>query len=182
MSGLSLSHYIFHLTSTTTFDDKCPDYHIITYIWNLPPRLMTYVWIIIITLYLTYDIYFHFWRHMSGLSHYNSHMKSATTFDDIYQDYLYHSIIYIWHLLSHLSTYVWIIFITLYLTSDIYNHVWRHMTGLSLSLYSLHLTSTTTFDDICVDYLYHTMNYTLLLPPRLMTYVWIIFITLWITP
>ena len=120
---------------------------------------------------------------MSGLSlsHYSLYITSTSTFDEIYQDYLYHSIIYIWHLLSHLTTYVWIIFITLYHTSDIYNHFWRHMSGLSLSFYELNLASTITVDDLCLDYLYHTIAYIWHLLPRLTTYVWIIFITLWLT-
>ena len=181
MSGLSLSHYDLHWTSTNTSDDR----HMsrLSYLCNLLPRLTTYVRIIIITLWLTLDIYFHVWWLMHGLSfsHYDIHLTFTTTFDDICLDYLYHSMSYIWHLLSRLTTYIWIIFITLYLTFDIYYHFWRHMSVLSVSHYGLHLTSTTTFDDICLDYLYHTMAYTWHLLPRLTTYVWIIFITLYLT-
>jgi len=51
---------------------------------------------------------------MSGLSlsHYNLHLTTTTTLDDICQYYLDHTISYIWHLLQCLSAYVWIIFIT----------------------------------------------------------------------
>jgi uncharacterized protein YozE (UPF0346 family) len=179
MSGLSLSHYIIHLTSITTFDDIWLDYlyHTIAYISHLLPPFTTYNWIIFITLWLTSDFYHHVWRLMSGLSlsHYSLYITSTSTFDEIYQDYLYHSIIYIWHLLSHLTAYVWIIFITLYLTSDINNHVWRHMTGLSLSHYIFHLTFTTFFDDIFPNY--HTIAPIWNLLPRLTTYIRIIFIT-----
>jgi len=52
------------------------------------------------------------------------------------------------------------------------------MSGLSLSHYNLHLTSTTTFDYIYLDYLYHIITYIQHLQPGLTTYVWIIFITL----
>jgi hypothetical protein len=167
------------MKSATTVDDIYQDYlyHSIIYIWHLLSHLTTYAWIIFITLYHTSDINNHVWRHMTGLSlsHYNLYITSTSTFDEIYQDYLYHSIIYIWHLLSHLTAYVWIIFITLYLTSDINNHVWRHMTGLSLSHYIFHLTFTTFFDDIFPNY--HTITPIWNLLPRLTTYIRIIFIT-----
>ena len=162
--------------------------------------MTTYVWIIFITLWITPYFYHHVWWHMSGLSlsHYELHLNSTITFDVTCLDYLYHTMAYTWHLLprmyyiyhtmtyiwllpSRLTTYVWIIFIILWVTSGIYYHGWRLMSGLSLSRYSLHLTSTTTFDDICLDYLYHTMAYTWHLLPRLTTYVGIIFITLWLT-
>ena len=98
---------------------------------------------------------------MSGLSvsHNNLYLTSTSTFDDICLDYLYHTIDYIWHLLQGLATCVRIIFIILYLKSNIYYQAWRPMSGISLSHYSLHLTFTTTFDDICLDYLYHSMSY-----------------------
>jgi hypothetical protein len=152
MSRLSLSHYSLHWTYTTTFDDIFLNYlsYTIAYTWHLLPRLTTYIRII--------------------LSHYNIHLTSTTTFEDICLYSLNHTITYTWHLLPRLMTYVWINLITLQLTSDIYYHVWRHVSGLSLSHYSLHLTSTFTFDDICLDYLYHTVSYIWYLRLRLTTY------------
>jgi len=52
------------------------------------------------------------------------------------------------------------------------------MSGLYLSHYNLHLTSTTTFAYLCLDYVYHPRAYIRYLLLLLTTYVWIIFITL----
>ena len=138
MSGLFLSHYNFHLTSTRRFDDICLDYlyHAIECIWHLLPRLNTYVFIIFISLWLTSDIYFHVWLNMSqlSLSHYELHLTYTTTFN---------------YILSGLSLAHYNLPLTIYF------HGILHMAWLSLSHYTLHLTSTTTFDDICLDYLYN---------------------------
>jgi hypothetical protein len=160
MSGLSLSHYSLHLTSTSTFDAI-----FLYYLYHT----MT-----------TSDIYYHVWRHMPrvSLSHYRLHRKYQTTFEDKYLDILYHTITYIWNIQPRLTTYARIIIITQQLTSDIYYHVWRHISGISFSQYGLHLIFTTTFDCIYLDYFNHTMGYTWHLLPRLTTYVCIILITL----
>ena len=182
MFGLSLSHYILHLTYTATLDVLWKDYlyHTIAYIWQLLPRLTPYFWINFTILWLTSDIYYHVWPHMPrvSLSQYRLHRKYPTTFEDKYLDMLYHTIAYTWYLLPCLTTYVWIILITLWLTLDIYYHVWRHMSRLSLSQYGLHLTFTSTFDEICLDYIDHTITYIENIPHPLTTYIYILFITL----